>query len=489
MLCKNCNIEIPENMTTCPKCGTAFPLTEEPTVAPRGFSAKKNIIIIMLAALLVLGVGTAVTAFAVTHSPSYQVSHGLKLAERYLSEQNYQQAVIEFLNILEIEPMNADAYLGLADAYIGLGDTDKAIEVLREGLDKTGDPRIQAKLDELLKSPDEIENPPVSSSSTTSESKPEETSAPEYGSMGFATIGNTEVDIATTTNLMIYNREIFEERRNSHENGFHYLTALSNPENYSQYQYVFLTSSLTENDYENIGKLSELKFLHIEYAGLTDVTSLVSSIENLNKLNSLDLAGNQISDASPIINKLNIQSLDLDFNQISDVSPFLKMNQLKTFSLDNNPVSDLTPLYNMTQLTSLSLSGYQLTDITWLANFTELSNLTLNHNQISNVAPLANLTNLSYLSLQNNNISDLNAFTGLSKLKLLYLTSNQISDIALIADHTDLTHLLLDSNQISDITPLAKLEKLVDLRLRNNQISDSDLEWLKTQLPNCNISF
>ncbi len=131
------------------------------------FSFKKNIIIIVIAAVLALGIGGTVIGVNVYNSPGSRVSRYLGAAERYLSEMNYEQAVIEFKNILKIEPMNVDAYLGLADAYIGMGDTEKALEVLREGLEKTGDTSLQAKIDELTKPAES------SSSSTTSDTTSE----------------------------------------------------------------------------------------------------------------------------------------------------------------------------------------------------------------------------------------------------------------------------------------------------------------------------
>ena len=82
-------------------------------------------------------------------------TRGIELAERYLNEQNYEQAIIEFQKVLEIEPMNVDAYLGLANVYEEMGDIDKATEILQEGLEKTGDERIQQRLDDLLKQEEE----------------------------------------------------------------------------------------------------------------------------------------------------------------------------------------------------------------------------------------------------------------------------------------------------------------------------------------------
>ena len=224
MFCENCGAELQqkENKLVCPKCGAEVDLTApEQTLAisqldaeaaseyitPRGFSSKKNIIIIILAAVLVIGLGAGITAIAITNSPSFKVSQGIDLAERYLSEQNYEQAIIEYEKVLEIEPMNVDAYLGIANAYEKVGDIDKAIEVLREGLEMTGDERIEKRLNKLLN--------PEESSSGSSSSAPAESSIPEdsdtedlppYGSMGSVTIQGIEYDIATTIRRKKCNR-------------------------------------------------------------------------------------------------------------------------------------------------------------------------------------------------------------------------------------------------------------------------------------------
>ena len=110
------------------------------------------------------------------------------LGVRYLSEGNYEEAIIAFTAAIDIDPKRpagfvgrGDAYalsgdtednlsaaqadyeaaialdetlpggwLGLADVYIRQGDYDKALETLREGLDKTGgDQSIADKLAEM----------------------------------------------------------------------------------------------------------------------------------------------------------------------------------------------------------------------------------------------------------------------------------------------------------------------------------------------------
>ncbi len=110
------------------------------------------------------------------------------LGVRYLSEGNYEEAVIAFTAAIEIDPKrpeaflgrgsayigagetaenlaaaqadyekalelddtSAEAYLGLADVYIRQGEYDKAQELLRQALEKLGDdPDISDKLAEL----------------------------------------------------------------------------------------------------------------------------------------------------------------------------------------------------------------------------------------------------------------------------------------------------------------------------------------------------
>ena len=110
------------------------------------------------------------------------------LGVRYLSEGNYEEAIIAFTAAIDIDPKRPEGYtgrgdayalsgdtednlsaaladyeaaleldetlpgawLGLADVYIRQGDYDKALEILREALEKTGnDPSIADKITEM----------------------------------------------------------------------------------------------------------------------------------------------------------------------------------------------------------------------------------------------------------------------------------------------------------------------------------------------------
>lgn len=123
-----------------------------------------------------------------TGSSSLTWQEQYDLGMRYLSEGNYEEAIIAFTAAIEIDPKQSetyvgrgdayigsgeteenltaaaadyeealaideslvDAWLGLADVYIRQGDYDKAMEILREALEKTGnDSSIAGKLAEM----------------------------------------------------------------------------------------------------------------------------------------------------------------------------------------------------------------------------------------------------------------------------------------------------------------------------------------------------
>lgn len=71
------------------------------------------------------------------------------LGVRYLSDGNYEEAIIAFTVAIKIDSKRPESYLGLADAYTGTGDLDAARKALEDGLAATGNTEIQARLDEL----------------------------------------------------------------------------------------------------------------------------------------------------------------------------------------------------------------------------------------------------------------------------------------------------------------------------------------------------
>ncbi len=126
--------------------------------------SKLKIIIPVGIALIAIALAFVFIRFAPTKSTD--IGTMISTAQQYLTEQKYEQAIAEFRKIIEIDPKNADAYIGMAKAYIGIGDTDKAIEVLEDGYEQTNDDRILEMLEEL-KSGEETAETTVTTVETT----------------------------------------------------------------------------------------------------------------------------------------------------------------------------------------------------------------------------------------------------------------------------------------------------------------------------------
>lgn len=64
-----------------------------------------------------------------THSSiEQQITEQIELGNRYLTEGNYEEAIIAFQKAIELEPKNTDVYIQLADLYMTVGDRELASE-------------------------------------------------------------------------------------------------------------------------------------------------------------------------------------------------------------------------------------------------------------------------------------------------------------------------------------------------------------------------
>ena len=125
---------------------------------------------IILCAVFLLGIVLAVMIFAISGKETGSVQEKLLLAERYMSEMNYEQAVVVYKSIIEIDPKNVEAYLGLAEAYIGQGMYQQAENCLKEGYDRTNDEKIADKIEEVGKQIESIESVNETSQEDTQDS-------------------------------------------------------------------------------------------------------------------------------------------------------------------------------------------------------------------------------------------------------------------------------------------------------------------------------
>jgi len=107
--------------------------------------------------ILVVVLLVSCTSLGISGSTMVSADELLSLGEKYLLELDFEQALVQFLSLIEIEPKNPRGYTGAAEAYVGLGNEEKAIEVLRRGLDILPDDlSIKLLLERLERSNSEL---------------------------------------------------------------------------------------------------------------------------------------------------------------------------------------------------------------------------------------------------------------------------------------------------------------------------------------------
>lgn len=105
-------------------------------------STKKKIFIFILGIEIFVIAGLIVFLFYL-NSDTVKLNHQLELAQHYLLEKDYEQAIAAYEIVIQIDSKNTEAYLGLAEAYAENGNLEKAVKVLEQGYKRTKSKELQ----------------------------------------------------------------------------------------------------------------------------------------------------------------------------------------------------------------------------------------------------------------------------------------------------------------------------------------------------------
>ena len=92
---------------------------------PHGMS-RGQIIAIAVCCAAALAILTVIVVLVVLSSNQKKVQRHLQLGERFLNEMDYDSAVLEFSNAIEVDPRSELAYLGRGEAYAAQGEYELA---------------------------------------------------------------------------------------------------------------------------------------------------------------------------------------------------------------------------------------------------------------------------------------------------------------------------------------------------------------------------
>lgn len=73
-------------------------------------------------------------------TPTWQEQYDLGM--RYLTESNYEEAILAFTAAIEIDPKQADSYVYLTQVYLSAGNIEMAETIRTQGYEVTGDVRL-----------------------------------------------------------------------------------------------------------------------------------------------------------------------------------------------------------------------------------------------------------------------------------------------------------------------------------------------------------
>ena len=332
------------------------------------------------------------------------------LGVRYLSEGNYEDAIIAFTAAIEIDPKRYEVYEYLMNSYIDIGEYSNARRCLLNGLDNTGSKELLAQIKELgwyIPDPDDL----VEWHDKAFEEMIRQGLGKPDGSIFACELEQVE-SLTILGNTHIYINEESSHTWTSPQVGLHYYT-VDGVDYYEQGQITSL---------QDLMWFPNLKTLTIDANQITDLVPLAGRL----LLEELSLNYNNIVDISPLTALTELNSLALRYNSIQDISSVSQMTKLTYLGVSANQIYDISPLEALTNLENLNLWNNQITNISAIAPLTGLTVLRISDNQISDISPLAGMTNLKYLSISNNRISDITPLSGLEKLETLHTSGNQI---------------------------------------------------------------
>lgn len=203
----------------------------------------------------------------------------------------------------------------------------------------------------------------------------------------------------------------------------------NHPEDFEGWTHPYWVESLEGLQYATSAEMIDICYTaNIEGKRIASVEPLAP----LAQLEILYLKQNGISDISPLKELINLRQLDVSGNyEIKDISSVTDMDKLETLDISINSVSDLSPVAGLESLERMNASSNQLTWLPDMSGMTSLKALDLSKNQLTDVSALAGLSGLQELNLSgNDSLTDVRTLSGLTGLKkeATYMPTEQMKE-------------------------------------------------------------
>lgn len=296
-----------------------------------------------------------------------------------------------------------------------------------------------------------------------------------------------EKDLKRITKLYICGNRVFHSQREHDEH-----------EEYNYLHSAFIDPNIAEgvgdiNDISLLTKMPNLRTLMLDYQRIYDLTPLKEL-----HLTYLSLAGNPVSDLSPLSGCTSLYTLDISYTSVQSLEALSECKGLTVLNCSNTSVSELAPLANLNLITLtmrnipaqdyealetlpvINLNCYKLSPeaLPHLQKMSSLQNLEFFDSRIDSLQQFAGFPSLSNLGLCKCTLQSLDGIENLPSLICLDLLENPISDGSRLSSLKTLQYLTVTGTGITDFSFLNDMPYLRDIN-----ISQTQLPYLKKAVP------
>lgn len=198
--------------------------------------------------------------------------------------------------------------------------------------------------------------------------------------------------------------------------------------------------------------------------GCTDPSlESITGLEYVPFLTSVDFAGTQVSDLTPLSNQSHLVILDLSETRVADIGPLSALTYLELLYISDGTFKNVDALSGMKDMQDLMILDTDLENLNGLNELTELKSLVVGSSLPLDLSPLRGMEKLEELMLRESGIMDISALSNLISLETLYFFNTQVDELSSLSGLTNLKQIFADDTKISDLTPLSHMTNLQEL--------------------------
>lgn len=212
-------------------------------------------------------------------------------------------------------------------------------------------------------------------------------------------------------------------------------------------QSIDVSNTKTITTLEPLSELSELQTLNVAGTNISDLTPL----RNANKLKVLKAANTRIDDLSPLKYDIMLEELDVANTDVNDLSVLEILKNLEKLNISQTQVNTLEEVQNCPSMAYLFAEGCPINTLAPLTELNNIVSLNVSNTSISDLTPISHLTTLQSLKISQTRVINLNALSEMKSLKELYCSNTSIGDLSPLKGHRLLSKIYCDNSHIDII--------------------------------------